>query len=55
LPVAATVIAVAALIVYSAALSAVYSAAVYRYADGQSPPPGMDESLLSGAFQPKKA
>jgi len=53
LPVAATVVVVAGLIVFAAALGSVYSAALYRYADGQSTPRGMDQALLAGAFRTK--
>lgn len=54
LPAAATVLVVGGLIVFASALGSVYSAAVYRYADGQSTPRGMDDALLAGAFHAKK-
>jgi hypothetical protein len=38
-----------------AALTAVYSAAVYRYAVAGQPPEGFDQDLIAGAFKHKKS
>ncbi|MEJ8574401.1 DUF6159 family protein [Microbaculum marinum] len=54
-PIAATVVVIAGLIVFAAALGSVYSAAVYRYAEGLAPPPRMDPALLASSFRAKKA
>jgi uncharacterized protein DUF6159 len=49
-----TLLVVLALGIYSAALSGVYAAAVYRYAEGGSTMRGFDRSLLDDAFRHKK-
>jgi hypothetical protein len=48
-------VAVLAVVLVGAALSAIYSASVYYYAVNGEPPVGFDQDLISGAFPPKGA
>ncbi len=51
--IATSALAFVAILTYGAALSAVYSAAVYYYAVMGEPPEGFDRDLVRGAFAPK--
>ena len=51
----AAALAFVAVLTYGAALSAVYSAAVYYYAVVGEPPEGFDRDLVRGAFGPKRS
>lgn len=51
----AAFVALMALIAFSAALSAVYAAAVYYYAVVGEPPEGFDRDMVKGAFAPRPA
>ncbi len=48
------VLSMMALALVQAALSGIYSAALYRHAAGLAPSPGFDGALLSQAFAPKR-
>jgi hypothetical protein len=51
--VAAAIVTFIALVLTQSALQGIYTAALYRYANGDGATPGVDKGLLESAFRPK--
>jgi len=50
---AAAIVTFIVLVLTQSALQGIYTAALYRYADGDGATPGVDKGLLESAFRPK--